>query len=63
MSYHFWEKDFSLNLEITNEKLTQKDATKYLGVQIDNHSNWKPQIEHIMISLAKASGVLYRLKN
>ena len=58
----FGKKDFSLNLEINNEKLTQKNATEYLGVQIDNHLNWKPQIEHIMTSLAKASGVLYRLK-
>ena len=58
----FGRKDFSLNLEINNEKLTQKDATKYLGVQIDNHLNWKLQIEHIMTSLAKASGVLHRLK-
>ena len=58
----FGRKDFSLNLEINNEKLTQKDVTKYLGVQIYSHFNWKPQIEHIMTSLAKASGVLYRLK-
>ena len=58
----FGRKDFSLNLMIYNEKLTQKDATKYLGVQIDYRLNWKPQIEHIMTSLTKASGVMYRLK-
>ena len=58
----FGRKDFSLNLMINNEKLTQKDATKYLGVQIDYRLNWKPQIEHIMTSLTKASGVMYRLK-
>ena len=63
-SYHiiFGREDFSLNIMINNEKLAQKDATKYLGVQIDNHFKWKPQIEHIMTSLAKASGGLYRLK-
>ena len=49
----FGRKDFSLNLMINNEKLTLKDATKYLGVQIDNHLNWKPQIELIVTSLAK----------
>ena len=57
----FGRKDFSLNFEINNEKLTQKDATKYLRAQIDNRGNWKPQIEHIMTSLAKVSGVLHRL--
>ena len=45
---------------INNEKLIQKDAAKYLVVQIDNHLNWKPQIELTMTSLAKASGVLCR---
>ena len=58
----FGRKDFSLNLEINNEKLYQKDASEYLGVQIDNRLNWKPQIKRIMTSLAKASGLLYRLK-
>ena len=58
----FGRKDFILNLMINNEKLAQKDATKYLGVQIDNHLKWKPQIEHTMTSLTKASGGLYRLK-
>ena len=58
----FGRKDFSLNFMINNKKLTQKDATKYLGVQIDHHLNSKPQIEHIMTSLPKSSRVLYRLK-
>ena len=47
---------------INNEIFTQKNATKCFRVQIDNHLNWKPQFALIMISLAKASGVLYRLK-
>ena len=57
----FGKKDINLNLVIDNDQLIQKDVTKYLGLQIDQHLKWKPHVEMIMTSLAKASGVLYRL--
>ena len=57
----FGKKDINLNLVIDNDQLIQKDVTKYLGLQIDQHLKRKPHVELIMTSLAKASAVLYRL--
>ena len=57
----FGKKDINLNLVIDNDQLIQKDVTKYLGLQIDQHLKWKPHVEMLMTSLAKASRVLYRL--
>ena len=57
----FGKKDINLNLVIDNDQLIQKDVTKYLGLQIDQHLKWKPHVEMLMTSLVKASGVLYRL--
>ena len=33
----FGKKDINLNLVIDNDQLIQKDVTKYLGLQIDQH--------------------------
>ena len=36
--------------------IEQKDYIEYLGVYIDKHLNWQPQIQHVNNKLAKNLG-------
>ena len=42
--------------------IEQKDYIKYLGVYIDKHLNWQPQIQHVNNKLAKNLGILSKLR-
>ena len=42
--------------------IEQKDYIKYLGVFIDKHLNWQPQIQHVNNKLAKNLGILSKLR-
>ena len=44
-------------ININNTK--RNSFVKYLGVYIDAHLNWKPQIQHVSNKLAKNIGILY----
>ena len=39
------------------------ESTKFLGVHIDNHFNWKTHINHVTTKLAKVKGVLLNVRN
>jgi hypothetical protein len=58
----------NLNLNQTNHKcscytLKNVEETKYLGVQIDNHINWKQHISNIVGKLRSLSYKFYRLRS
>ena len=42
--------------------IEQKDYINYLGVYIDKHLNWQPQILHVNNKLAKNIGILSKLR-
>ena len=42
--------------------IEQKDYIKYLGIYIDKHLNWRPQIQHVNNKLAKNLGILSKLR-
>ena len=53
---------FNVNLTLNNKQLQQEDCIKYLGVQIDSHLNWKPQIENITKKLKRSVGILSKVR-
>ena len=42
--------------------IEQKDYIKYLGVKIDKHFNWQPQIKQVNNKLARIIGILSKLR-
>ena len=51
----------NLNLYLNNFKISKVPITKYLGVQIDEHLDWKIHIQTICQSLRKYVGIFYKL--
>ena len=47
-------------LLIEGTPITQVTSTKFLGVYIDQHLNWKEHINNISSKIAKTVGVLFR---
>ena len=45
---------------LNNER---KTSTKYLGIYLDEHLNWKTQIAHVQGKLTQNLGVLNQLRN
>ena len=52
-----------LNFRISGQKIKTKAQTKYLGVILNEHLNFKKQIETVKQKLARAIGVLARLRH
>ena len=50
------------NISITACNIELKTYMKYLGVYIDNHLQWSPQITHVNNKLAKSIGILRKLR-
>ena len=42
--------------------IERKSFVKYLGVYIDEHLNWEPQIQHVHNKLAKNIGILHKIR-
>ena len=55
--------DFGLKLKLNGKRLYTTNSVKYLGVKIDEHLTWKPQIDGISTKLNKANAILCRSKN
>ena len=49
------------NITMNNDKLQEKDYTKYLGIIIDRKLNWKQHVSQTKLRLSK--GILYRLRS
>ena len=43
--------------------VTEKSATKYLGILIDNKLNWKQHIQYIKSKLSKGIGILTKIRH
>ena len=48
------------SINVNNIKI--KSQIKYLGVYIDQHLHWGPQIKHINNTLAKNRGIITKLR-
>ena len=52
-----------LNFQISSQEIKTKTQTKYLGVILDEHLNFKKQIETVKEKLARATGILAKLRH
>lgn len=50
-----------LDIQYKNKKIDEIKVTKFLGLNIDSHLTWKPQIEHLCKKLSQLSYALYML--
>jgi hypothetical protein len=55
------ERKFKIN--INNYSIKQITEMKYLGVILDNKLNWHNHIQYICTKLAKAAGIIFKLRN
>ena len=55
------EKKFKIN--INNYCIKQVCEMKYLGVILDNKMNWHNHIQYVCTKLAKAAGIIYKVRN
>ena len=56
----------STNIKLStnnNQQIEQVSNCKYLGMAIDTKFNWKLHVEKIIHKLAKAIGIMYRVRN
>ena len=51
------------NITMNNDKLQEKDYTKYLDIIIDRKLNWKQHVSQTKLRLSKGIGILYRLRS
>ena len=59
LSINFSKTDYILDVNDTKIK----SQIKYLGVYIDQHLHWGPQIKHINSKLAKNIGIITKLRH
>ena len=52
----------NVTLIMNKKALQQKDHVKYLGVLIDEHLNWKYQINQVALKISRGIGILAKLK-
>ena len=54
--------DHNVTLLMNKCALEQKDHVKYLGVLMDQHLNWKNQIDNVTLKISRGIGILAKLK-
>ena len=52
----------NISIAINNTRIKEKDQVKYLGVIIDNHLSWKPQVKNIKSKISKCTWALTKLR-
>ena len=57
------QPDFGLKLKVNGNRLQPTNSMKYLGVKIDEHLTWKPQIGGISAKLNKANAMLSKTRH
>ena len=55
--------DFGLKLKLNGKRLYTTNSVKYLGVKIDEHLTWKPQLDGISTKLNKANAILSKVRH
>jgi hypothetical protein len=51
------------HIKLTGKRIYPSSSIKYLGVYLDEHLNWKPQINEIANKLKRANGALSKLRH
>ena len=49
-------------LTLNDTIIKREDATKFLGILIDENLTWKPHIQYIETKISKNIGLLYKAK-
>ncbi len=52
-----------IELKLNNELIREVEEVKYLGVLIDKHLNWKPQIQNLNTKISKGIGILRKVRH
>ena len=52
----------SEKLTLNGNEATAKETVRYLGIEVDNHLNFKSHIELVISKLNKMGGLMYRLR-
>ena len=62
----FWRQNTKLNnsfkIKLDRKRLFPTSSVKYLGVLLDEHLIWSPQISHVQMKLNRAIGILSKLR-
>ena len=56
-------QDFSFNLSLNNKQLKREYCIKYLGIMIDSHLSWKPQVDFVVKKIRRSIGILSKLRH
>ena len=49
-------------MKLDGKRLFPTSSVKYLGVLLDEHLTWSPQISHVQMKLNRAIGILSKLR-
>ena len=52
----------SFKIKLDGKRLFPTSSVKYLGVLLDEHLTWSPQISHVQMRLNRAIGILSKLR-
>ena len=52
-----------ISIKIDSEKIIRVSETKFLGLVIDEHLTWKPQIKHISSKVSRNIGIINKIKH
>ena len=52
----------SFKIKLDGKRLFPTSSVKYLGVLLDEHLTWSPQISHVQMKLNQAIGILSKLR-
>ena len=54
------KKSLNINLVINNCEIKQVNEVVFLGVILDEHLSWKPQIAHVANKISKSIGIIFK---
>ena len=52
----------SFKIKLDGKRLFPTTSVKYLGVLLDEHLTWSPQISHVQMKLNREIGILSKLR-
>ena len=55
--------DFKMEIKIADKIIEMSDVVKYLGIYIDKHLNWKHHVQITKTKLARAVGMLSKIRH
>ena len=51
-----------MKLKLNGKRLYTTDSVRYLGIKIDENSNWHQQINTVVVKLNKANAMLSKVR-